>query len=96
MLKPCQVIKEIIKLKLGTIGYTIDWDNIDKKKYELQLLTVVTDIRGNYDVIQDTSCKIVKHKGIAGHVLLKYPSGGQILTSCGHWIELVKLDVSKK
>lgn|SRR3990167_2330112 len=32
--------------------------------------------------------------GFAGHVILTYPSGGKILTSCGHWLELVKLDVS--
>ena len=30
----------------------------------------------------------------SGHVLLTYPTGGQLLTSCGHWIELSKLDVS--
>ena len=26
--------------------------------------------------------------------LLRYPSGGQILTSSGHWIELASLDVN--
>merc|ERR1719473_1912283 len=29
--------------------------------------------------------------GLAGHVLLTYPSGGRLLTSMGHWIELTKL-----
>jgi hypothetical protein len=34
--------------------------------------------------------------GDAGHVLLRYPSGGMILTSMGHWIELMKIDPSEK
>ena len=35
-----------------------------------------------------------EHEGAAGHVLLTYPSGGMILTSMGHWIELMKIDTS--
>jgi len=35
-------------------------------------------------------------KGVAAHVLLTYPSGGQLLTSMGHWLELTKLDVSEE
>ena len=35
-------------------------------------------------------------KGLAGHVVLSYKNGGKILTSCGHWVELVKLDVTKE
>ena len=35
-----------------------------------------------------------ERRGIAGHVLLRYPSGGRLLASCPHWIELSKLDVS--
>ena len=34
--------------------------------------------------------------GLAGHVLLTRPSGGMLLTSMGHWIELVNLDVSER
>ncbi len=34
--------------------------------------------------------------GTACHVLLTYPSGGMILTSMGHWIELMKVDTSEK
>jgi len=34
----------------------------------------------------------LKQAGAAGHVLLTYPSGGQLLTSCTHWVELQKLD----
>lgn len=34
--------------------------------------------------------------GSAGHCLLTYKSGGHILTSMGHWIELMKIDTSEK
>lgn len=39
--------------------------------------------------------KIGEYEGSAGHVLLRYPSGGVILTSMGHWIELMKIDTSE-
>jgi hypothetical protein len=42
----------------------------------------------------DQICKIGDLKGACGHCLLTYPSGGKLLTSSGHWIELVKLDVN--
>jgi len=45
-------------------------------------------------VQEDYMCNIDGVKGIAGHVILEYPSGGYLLTSCGHWIELSRLDVS--
>jgi len=31
-------------------------------------------------------CKVGEHVGAAGHVLLKFASGGNLLTSMGHWI----------
>jgi hypothetical protein len=35
-----------------------------------------------------------EYNGSAGHVLLTYPSGGMILTSMGHWVELMKIDTT--
>ena len=76
----------------GTIAYDINWNKAKTEKYKLEVLTIATDMNGfNYN-----KCKIGKNEGAAGHVLLTYPSGGSILTSCGHWVELVKLDVSKE
>lgn len=40
--------------------------------------------------------KINNFVGSAAHVLLTYPTGGMILTSMGHWIELMKIDTSDK
>merc|ERR1739845_111941 len=39
-------------------------------------------------------CEVGAHRGWAGHVLLTYPSGGQLLASAGHWVELSRLDVT--
>jgi hypothetical protein len=33
---------------------------------------------------------------MAGHVSLTYKSGAVLLTSMGHWIELMKIDTSEK
>ena len=40
--------------------------------------------------------EIGDHKGTAGHVLLRFKSGGMLLTSMGHWVELMKVDTSEK
>merc|ERR1712226_1561773 len=41
---------------------------------------------------EDSICEAGGCRGAAGHVLLRYPSGGLLLVSAGHWIELVQLD----
>merc|ERR1711935_894768 len=33
-------------------------------------------------------------RGMAGHVTLTYGSGGQLVTSMGHWIELTRIDTT--
>merc|ERR1711953_884202 len=33
-------------------------------------------------------------RGMAGHVTLTYGSGGQLVTSMGHWIELTRIETS--
>merc|ERR1719291_690644 len=34
--------------------------------------------------------------GLAGHVTLTYASGGQLVTSMGHWIELGRINTSEE
>merc|ERR1712194_84779 len=34
--------------------------------------------------------------GMAGHVTLTYASGGQLVTSMGHWIELARINTSEE
>ena len=77
----------------GTIVYAVDSTKLDQNIYKLQVLTVVPTIKAPS---KDLTSKIGEYEGSAGHVLLTYPSGGMILTSMGHWIELMKIDTSEK
>lgn len=79
----------------GTIVYTVD-SHVKSETYDLQILTVVPNIFG-LNLPDNHVCKITDEiQGVAGHVLLTFKSGGHILTSMGHWIELMKIDTSEK
>ena len=75
----------------GTIVYAVDSTKLHHNFYILQVLTVAPNLRSNDPKLVS---KIGKHEGSAGHVLMTFPSGGAILTSMGHWIELMKIDAS--
>ena len=49
-------------------------------------------------MVEAMQCEIqhgeLKKRGAAGHVALTYPSGGQLITSMGHWIELTRINTS--
>ena len=75
----------------GTIVYSVNKASIDKKAYKLDVLTIMEGgTSGGHELEVDD------FKGSAGHVLLTYPSGGCLLTSMGHWVELMKIDTSEK
>jgi len=77
----------------GTIAYDLRAGARDTAAYQLEVLTVATRL-GSMTLPAERRSQIGDHTGIAGHVILKYPSGGNLLVSCGHWIELARLDVS--
>jgi hypothetical protein len=82
----------------STIVYSLDKAIADNSHYKYQVLTVASQCSG-FDVKKVTdkyTHSANKQKGVCGHVLLEYPTGGRLLTSCGHWIELLKLDVNEK
>lgn len=75
----------------GTIVYCVNSERPEKSPYKLEVLTVVPDIHPpKPSLVAETG----GHSGSAGHVVLTYPSGGRILTSMGHWVELMKVDTS--
>lgn len=85
----------------GTIAYTLDADVLRGAPYRAELLTVVTSFEGTPALEKFSGelrgarvCVIGSHRGAAGHVRLRFPNGGSMLLSCGHWVELVKLDVT--
>lgn len=56
---------------------------MDKEKYKLEVLTInVTNRPKNKEWLLEMD----EQKGTAGHVLLRYESGGSLLTSMGHWV----------
>lgn len=77
----------------GTIMYGVNKKNLNHEKYKLQVLTVASNMKVSDE---NLVCKIDEYQGAAGHVLVKYPSGGAILTSMTHWIELMKVDTSEQ
>lgn len=89
--------KAIVKALSSTIVYTVKPDRCKTDLYDLKVLTVVTDFGGS--PIHDTlKCSVGQgdslKRGAAGHVTLNYASGGQLVTSMGHWIELTRIDTS--
>eukprot|EP01116_Phalansterium_solitarium_P023658 TRINITY_DN8400_c0_g1_i1.p1 TRINITY_DN8400_c0_g1~~TRINITY_DN8400_c0_g1_i1.p1 ORF type:complete len:413 (+),score=96.47 TRINITY_DN8400_c0_g1_i1:142-1239(+) len=91
----CEKGVAAVKAMSNTIVYSVDAARADNSDYTLQVLTVAT--RLGVFVLDDYKPKLVTvdgHQGAAGHVLLRYPSGGLLLTSCGHWLELTQLDTN--
>eukprot|EP00971_Amphidinium_carterae_P085482 1691224-Amphidinium_carterae.1 len=83
-----------------TISYTVKRDREATEMYDLKVLTVVTsDAEGCAQGLNHSSrCEVgggdLTRTGAAGHVTLTYRSGGQIVTSNGHWIELTRINTS--
>lgn len=79
----------------STIVYTVDQNVGMGERYDLEVLTVAT-CSSRWELPASRICTIGDNKGTAGHVLLSYASDdhppGLLLTSAGHWVELVKLD----
>eukprot|EP00811_Abedinium_folium_P000177 NODE_10161_length_1372_cov_8.123695.p1 GENE.NODE_10161_length_1372_cov_8.123695~~NODE_10161_length_1372_cov_8.123695.p1 ORF type:complete len:355 (-),score=81.72 NODE_10161_length_1372_cov_8.123695:213-1277(-) len=82
----------------STIAYTVDGNvAATTPAYKLEVLTVASGMRGvSLPSAPHLLCQSGKHRGSAGHVLMTYPSGGLLLTSAGHWIDLTRLDVSEE
>lgn len=83
----------------NTIAYTVDHGVAGlTDAYTLEVLTVASGMPGvdTRRLPAERTCEAGVHRGAAGHVLLRYPSGGMLLTSAGHWGELVRLDVSEE
>jgi hypothetical protein len=75
------------------------------ERYELTVLTVMTNAEG-VDVRETAKfdpkraraqfAETGGHRGLLGHALLHYPkSGGKLLTSAGHWMELSQLKTNE-
>jgi len=90
--------KAIIGALSDTIVYTLNPRRQDTQMYSLKVLTVMTDCGGFANLPEAMMCSIGsgsgEKRGMAGHVLLTYASGGQLITSMGHWVELTRINTS--
>eukprot|EP00727_Mastigamoeba_balamuthi_P001548 m51a1_g11390 hypothetical protein (421) ;mRNA; r:20767-22080 len=92
----CEKGEAVVHALGGTIAYTVLPLAFDNAAYKAEVLTVQTQWSGTFAPPANMPRVHVRDiEGLAGHVLLTYPSGGQILTSSGHWVELARLDVSQ-
>lgn len=85
----------------GTIAYAVDVEGLAAAPYRVEVLTVATSFEGTPalerfpDALRGGRvCAVGSHRGAAGHARLTFANGGALLLSCGHWVELVKLDVT--
>lgn len=80
----------------NTIAFSVKWRKADCSAYKCEVLTVMTKLDGQPACpVPGEDCEASGHCGLAGHVLLTYPSGGRLLASAGHWVELSRLDVTE-
>lgn len=76
----------------NTIKYAVDSRVETREIYEIEVLTVASNFPPPQPYYQS---KIGNATGLAGHVLLSYKTGGKILTSMGHWIQLMKITTTE-
>jgi hypothetical protein len=74
-----------------TIQFVVKHDRPATDEYQLQILTVVEAAAGYRGAIVELG----QYKGTAGHVLLKYRSGGMMLVSATHWMELTNVNADE-
>lgn len=90
--------RAVVSAMSDTIVYTINPKRPQTDAYQLRVLTVVGSWSGGGSVPEAMKCEIEHNgsskRGVAGHVTLTYPSGGQLVTSMGHWIELTRINTS--
>ena len=72
----CETGRAVVNVMGGTIVFRVNSEKSDTTRYSLEVLTRCTNQE------QQDAC---------GHVMLTYPSGGRLLVSAGHWIELSHL-----
>ena len=91
----CQTGQTSIHALGGTVVFGVDKKNADNQIYTLSVLTIVTNTSG-FDVNskKEYTWDIDNKSGTVGHALLKYKTGGILLLSAGHWIELSNLNVN--
>jgi hypothetical protein len=81
----------------GTVAFTVDKKVKPAKWDSVEVLTVATRLGDKDASAFPPSCCSTKSglSGMAGHAIVRYPSGGRLLVGCPHWIELSNVNVKE-
>jgi hypothetical protein len=91
----CENGKAIIHAMSDTVVFTLKKERKTTDLYEVEPLTIaVKNQQFNSEGLSNDFVEIENNKGSVGHVIVRYKTGGKMLLSAGHWIELNKLDVN--
>lgn len=90
----CEKGTAVIHALGGTIVFGVDRTKAVNDLFDVKVLTVATISQGFSSGDKSFFTNIGDKKGTIGHALVKYKSGGSMLLSAGHWVELSKIDVS--
>eukprot|EP01103_Thecamoeba_quadrilineata_P015996 TRINITY_DN521_c0_g1_i1.p1 TRINITY_DN521_c0_g1~~TRINITY_DN521_c0_g1_i1.p1 ORF type:complete len:357 (+),score=47.42 TRINITY_DN521_c0_g1_i1:46-1116(+) len=86
----------------GTIAFSLKknyQELVVDQPYTLQVLTVVTQTDGipvSNDNSESVLASIRDYKGLIGHAVLTYKTGGNLVVSSCHWLELSHLNTSEE
>jgi len=87
----CETGECSINTLSGTIVIGVNHEKSNNNGfYELEVMTIVTNIVVG-QVHDSHLVSIGDSKGTVGHAILRYKSGGLLVASAGHWIELKNL-----
>jgi len=72
----------------GTIVFGVDQSKLSTDLYDVEVMTIVTNINTK---VKTNCCTIGGETGTVGHAIVRYKTGGILIASAGHWIELKNL-----
>ena len=91
----CQSGSTHIHALMGTVVFGVNKEEAYNAEYNLSILTIVTKAGGfDTESQKENGWTIGEKNGTVGHAMLKYKSGGLMLLSAGHWIELSNLNAN--
>jgi len=90
----------------GTICVAIDADVVSNNAYQIELLTVLTEVGSAIESAMpnitnlaslppNLVSKVGTHQGLVGHAMLTYPSGGCLSVTCAQWADLSDFEVKE-
>jgi len=94
--KVCVKGRAEFSFPLGIAAYSVNRRRLDAASYRIEVLSVCKAGSEDLQLPSGCTCKAGGHRGAAGHVMLRYASGGILFTSALQWAEPALLGVSEE